>query len=470
MPQIRVMMWNIQDFGGASQENYRGVNNQLLASVIGDLVRHYEIDILMIMEVRPTAAPSLAMLVHTLNAGIPGGNGDWKYDWIKGSIDNGSPYPPVSSATLSWRGGAGESPRLEGYALFWRSNQPEKYALVPARNNCSEGSAPGPPGHYLELVTEGLALAVKNRRWWPKNAYNPVSNATRPIDANQAAVAWEELYFPWVSRNYFAYPREFWSRRPAFALLNLNIDAPQADRLLPLIFYHAPSLPPRARLGTICSALSKQINVCNQLDGNGNQTAAPTRVRKAIIGGDFNWKRPDPVYSKFVAPYADNVDGGSELLFDTEEGDRTTVQIRESLNGKPTGAPITADDNDGYYRRTIDQLMYRGLNRVEPSLRVDMLQLLRNQPFSPLRRSMALYHEHFQNMIKDSDWYADPEYGPFVPPGLPAFGLRFTNWNAFYANLRRPDKSRRFTTARSAAEFMNIFVSDHVPLVLTFET
>src|SRR5215213_3397561 len=105
MPQTRIAMWNIQNFGGANQNDSRGVNNQLLANVIRDLVRYYQIDILMIMEVLPAAGPSLQALVNTLNAGIPGGNPDWRYDWIKGSVDYGSPYPPVAPGTMSWAGG-----------------------------------------------------------------------------------------------------------------------------------------------------------------------------------------------------------------------------------------------------------------------------------------------------------------------------------------------------------------------------
>jgi hypothetical protein len=475
MPQIRVAMWNIQNFGGANQNNSRGVNNQLLANVIRDLVRYLQIDILMIMEVLPAAGPSLQAVVNTLNAGIPGGNADWRYDWIKGSIATGSPLPPVSPATTSWRGGPG-SPRVEGYAFFWRSNQPAKYTLVPARNNASEGSFPGAVGHYLELITQGLDFDyVDDQHWWVTSGYNPATHQTLPIDNNQAALTWQPLNFPWVNIGMFAEPRVFQSRRPAFAILNLNIaGAAQADRLLPLIFYHAPSNRTRAQIGTFSAALSRQINVANQLDMAGNQTAALNRVNQAVIGGDFNWNRPAPVdftYAKFVDPYQNNVlNGGSNLAFNTLPHDATTVQIRELENGRFNGPQITTNVNADYYYSPIDQLMFRGLANVPAATgSVNMMQLLQNAPYSPFRASMAAYRLHFQTMINNSAWHADGTLGPLDGPvGLPVFGLRFTDWNNFYANLGRNNGTRRFTTARSAAELMHIFVSDHVPLVLTF--
>ena len=475
MPQIRVVLWNIQNFG-QNRPDYRGVNSQLLANVIRDLVRYLQIDILMIMEVLPAAGPSLTALVNTLNANIPGGNADWKYDWIKGSIASGSPIPPTAPGQTSWRGGPG-SPRVEGYAIFWRSNQPAKYTMVPARNNCSEGSAPGVAGHFLELVTQGLEFDyVDDAHWWVTQGFSPATSQTLPFDDNVAVGAWQPLNFPYVTVTMFAEPRVYQSRRPAFAILNLNIaGAGQADRLLPLIFYHAPSNQKRAQIGTFSSALSRQINVVNQLDGAGNQTATLQRANKAMIGGDFNWRRPAPpdfVYQQFTDPYQNNVDGGSNLTFDTLPGDDTTVQLQDFQNGRFNGNDITSNNNADYYWLPIDQLMYRNLTQVPASSgRINMLQLLQNQPYSPFRASMADFRQHFQTIINNSGWVPDPTIGPLhTALGIPVFGFRFTNWSSFYANLGRGAGTRRFTTARSAAEFMHLFVSDHLPLLLTFNT
>src|ERR1043165_4216309 len=138
--QMRIAVWNVENFGGAGQANTRGANNQLLAYAIRDFVRSAGLDALAIMEVLPAALPSLQVLLATLNAGLPGGAADWRFDWIKGSVDFGSPYPPTTDAHMSWRGGPG-SPRVEGYALFWRTNR-GTFRVVPALRDPSAGSWP----------------------------------------------------------------------------------------------------------------------------------------------------------------------------------------------------------------------------------------------------------------------------------------------------------------------------------------
>jgi hypothetical protein len=277
-----------------------------------------------------------------------------------------------------------------------------------------------------------------------------------------------------VTVTMFAEPRVFISRRPAFAILNLNIPgASQENRLLPLIFYHAPSNRTRAQIGTFLSALSRQVNVANQLDGLGNQTAALVRVNKTVIGGDFNYRRtapPDFVYRRFNNAYSNDINtSGGNLSFDSLAADATTVQIRTVQNGRFNGPPVEQPDNAAYRRLPIDQLMYRLLPRVTPpSGVVDMLAMLRENP-SPFAPSMADYFNHFNTMMDLSGQMPDIDRGPRNVAGNPVFGDRFTDWIEFYSDLGLPDISRRFHTARSAAEFMHIFVSDHLPLLLAFD-
>ena len=481
MAQIKIVLWNIQNFGGANQDDYRGTNNQLLANVIRDFVRYENIDILMIIEVFPSALPALQALKTTLNQGLVAPNNDWVFDWIKGSILNGSPNPPTTDAQLDWKGGP-TAPRTEGYAIFWRTNR-GSFKMIEAVNNVSRGGGvqPPPPGtkHYLELITEGLNLNyVDDQNYSVDEAYNPAASQTVPLDDTGALTTWKKLNFPWVSVATFAQPREDESRRPAFAILELNNGAPnEADRILPLIFYHAPSNRVRAEMGTFSSALSKQINVSQQLNGT-KQKPGPanlTRVNQSIIGGDFNWRRTDPpdfVYQMFMKPYQSDLQGGSNMSFAGGPViESTTVQTRELKNGFFSGDQITGTSNADYMMLPIDQFLYRGLSQVMVSSgRYDFLSALRASP-PRFAASLGEYYQHFQQMIAGSAWVPENDIGPLTGPvGLPVFGFRFNNWREFYTDVKRPRSTRRFTSARSAAEFYHIFISDHLPLRLVINT
>lgn len=476
--QMSIAVWNVQNFGGANQNDYRGANNQLLAFAIRDFVRDANIDVLAIMEVLPPALPCLQTLLNTLNAGLIGAAADWRFDWIKGSVDFGAPYPPTAPADMSWRGGPG-SPRVEGYALFWRTNR-GTFRVVPALRNCSEGGWPQPFGvavrHDLELVTDGLDFDYQDEQHWQVDSgYNPATSLLSPFSTAMALVPWATLNFPWVSIGRFAQPRQFQSRRPAFAVLELNNGGAVANRLCPLIFYHAPSQRTRAELGTFLGGLSRQINVTQSLLVNGNQDpAVRTRNQSSIIGGDFNWNRPNPpdfVYSKYVDPYANNVlAGGSNLQFTTAPGDATTVQINQPQNGFFGGPPIVGVNNGDYYWTRIDQLMFRNLNSVAVSTGTyNVLGHLRAAP-SPFANSLTQFRAHFAALNLASPWLPNAVTGPLDVAGNPIYGNRFNNWNAFWADLNIGPLAGgpHFTTARSAAEFFHIFVSDHLPLVLTF--
>ncbi len=481
----RIAIWNVQNFGGANQDDRRGVNGIELAHVIRAFVRDADVDALFLMEVLPAAAPVLNQVLTVLNqAPVAVGDDDWVYDWIKGAFDSNVPYPPNVPANLTWKGGPG-APRVEGYALFWRTNRPGfniAQALLPMSEGVNFLAAnPFPPTantHYLELVWEGLPIAwLGQNNWYADSGYDPTVHELNPYDSTGAPELWSELDFPWVSRGRFSQPRQLTSRRPAFAVLEL-IGEPAARRPMPFICYHAPSERARAEIGTYSAALTKQLNVTNRIIGGVQDPANLEHNRRAVIGGDFNYDLPDPtqldwIWQQFMMPYNNVIGaGGSDLDLITPnlaDQRRTTVQLKDMQNGRFNGPPRNGNLTTDYLSLRIDQLMSRGVqvnaanSRVYPFL--DRLML--PGAAAPYRAALRRYRTFFNNMITQPGWGANAVWGPRRPSGLPQFGAQFTNWAAFYADLGL--QNPRFRTARSAAEFFHIFVSDHLPLILAFQ-
>jgi hypothetical protein len=193
-----------------------------------------------------------------------------------------------------------------------------------------------------------------------------------------------------------------------------------------------------------------------------------------MIGGDFNYDLFDPqqldfVYQKFLNDYTNKLNtGGSELALITPlaaDQRRTTVQLRDHGNGHFDGPQRTGAAVGDYLSLRIDQLMYRGLAPTWAETRVyPFLDKLMQNP-SPYRAVLRRYKTHFDQVIAGTGMAPDEDFGPLRPPvGLPLYP-NFTDWEDFYHDINR--NAARFSTARSAAEFYHIFVSDHLPLILS---
>jgi hypothetical protein len=261
--------------------------------------------------------------------------------------------------------------------------------------------------------------------------------------------------------------------------MELTNGLPARDRLMPIVFFHAPSNKQRAELATFLAACSQQINVTHDLLGappNNQDPNTLVRARKAIIGGDFNRAEYDPlnqgVYTKFTFQYQNDLTGGSQMSVANLFGEPTTVQIRDRQHGHFTGPPVTGTRNDDYAALPIDNMFHRNLTVIGAVTgRYNVLAELRRST-NFLGPSLVAYRTHFQAMITNSGRDPDPASGPLTQVlGLPVFGSDFNNWASFWSDLKRPGAPRKpyFTTARSAAEFYHMFISDHFPIMITFQ-
>jgi hypothetical protein len=474
MPSFNVAIWNIQNFG-ADSPDHRGTNSRLQAGVIQVFVRQWDLDVLAILEVLPGALPALRTLLETLNQGLPNGDDDWCFDWVKGSIANGVDSPH-NADELTWEGGPA-APRREGYAIFWRANR-AAFNMVPAFRDLSEGawrSGRWDPlngnGHFVELILKGRPFVwYDDSHWGTDGAYNPATSALFPLDNTGAVLpTWPNLDFPWVSVGRFSEPRRDQSRRPALMLADLHNGGNDAARLCPIIPFHAPSNANRAQMGTILASLARECNVCHSLLLNGRQNPAGfVHNAKFIAGGDYNVNarhgQDADWYVLFTNAYSNLTNSGNAAtsVLDLTDPAKTTVQIRLPSHGHYSGASIETNNPDDYKFTSIDQAFYRNLVAHGAGIYNFMEAIMENN--TPYRASIRAYGPMFDRIIRQSGRRPDRDLGP-EGPVFPVYGVNFTNWTDFYRDVNRG----RFTTARSAAEFLRIFISDHLPLVLPFQ-
>jgi hypothetical protein len=227
----------------------------------------------------------------------------------------------------------------------------------------------------------------------------------------------------------------------------------------------------RASLGTWVSGLARQLAVTRTLAANGTPTDNWTQCNKVIAAGDYN-VRADA--SNAFETYASYTHAYTNLAWQTGANCAfmapvpTTVQLNayDATTQRYSGAEIQSNNVNAYYLSSIDNLFYRNLANVAAS-RPDLLTMLMddvNLPFAgvieqfdgPLQvavnAALGLYHGN-----------------PFT--GYDANGDRIWTYPdiADFEDFREQVQGGVFTDARQAAEFLHIFVSDHLPLVITFQ-
>ena len=128
MPNIKIIYWNVQDFGSNNPEK-RG-NYLPLCNFIAHVVQNVDADILCLMELKQNAVAHvglnlLALLQQVLNNLTPAAH--WYYDWIAGSLDFNMFVAPYNPNNVGFT----NQGRREGYAVFWRLNI-DKFIMQPA--------------------------------------------------------------------------------------------------------------------------------------------------------------------------------------------------------------------------------------------------------------------------------------------------------------------------------------------------
>ena len=477
MPDISVMVWNVQNFGQASHR-FRG-NYGPICRFIARAARLQNADIIFIQELKQNGVARLAQLRTALNnayaAAVPAGN--WFYDSIKSAFAGGLPAGPntnvTTAAQLDWTASANR----EGYAMLWNRNL-AKFTMLAAptiagaANTQSNGVQPPPvmgnvPANALSLVIQGRPPAP--------DPFSPWAYQSAGFNPPGAIPAWNNLNFP--NRWGIALVRNS-SRRPCYCTINVTMvgPPPAAQRIVPILVYHAPSnsanlnAPPA---GTQICAFSRQMYQAQ------NPAAAWGWINnvRVIAGGDFNvdmnpaglaWNREES-YEEFTDAFAAGVAGGA--------GCHENVPVQQaipinntiiSLNQWIGGPPITAGGSNDYRSSEFDNIFWRGFTGAPPPARGRVYDLLTAvMPGGSLTGGPI---SGFLPMLNAGmGVYTIVPGAPYVGPQPCSAGgvLHYPdilNFNAFHADVT----AGQMSSSRRAAEFVKLFISDHLPIVLRF--
>ena len=487
MPQTRVSLWNIQNYGAGNTANYYGANSGLRNDFITDFVREQQIDVLMIQEASVNSAASLQDLVARLNAGPPPGGADWAVSLCGSGLDYAAANPPANAGDLSYR----TDGRSEGYAVAWRTNQGARFTMVPGLNAIDSGTwaaggAMVPPSP-LNLVTEGRPVEEvdvyemhgRKRKYagaevWPTGGYT--SNNQFPYHHNVLQGAWPELPFPTTGRyNPSTLDRER-TRRPAYVVLNLNVNGgTPSQRLCPVAAYHAPSNRTQAMWGAMIAGLSRELYVTNTLDGGGAPNpAAFTYARRTVLGGDFNydagtgWPGDYQYFTKVMGRA--NETGAACGYAPPRRGAianrKTTVQLG---TGQAHNTPIVSNGLAAYLFYAIDVAFFRDNSTTGSRPNVPDLIMQGGNAYGA---TLGAFYTHLNN--RANNLLANER---LVATGIQQRANAHAPWRAMYnsnygntflswANMLADLQNGQMTNARRAAEFYTIFISDHLPLVV----
>jgi hypothetical protein len=481
--QIRVMAWNIQNFGAAAETypRYKGKNSKLLASFIKAVVRHYQVDVLLMMEVFRTAEPHLDQVMFALNRGLPNADADWCYDWIRGAVRDSAAVTPSntinSSANLAWTSSSFAS-RAEGYAVFWRCNQTNRFTLRTAAQGMSEQvfhqdrfTGPLPLDHGLNLNLRGRELRTVKPTPYVQAEYGFVKR--------QPTLNWVDSTYPDVSTYANPYvPRWEEVRRPAYALLELNVAGGNDKKLLPLLVYHAPSRDQGARTGVYCSGLAQELYVHGGV-----------ALNRVIAAGDYNlnalktdnWDQSYRPYWR--GPVADPSvwDSGAECEGINDPRGSTGTILK--LWDRKTNTPITGNNLANYTGKPIDNLFIRGLDNAGFAVPDLANKVMTGGVFTgALITAWLARLTKTETQALATGGRIDATEGPMLNVRIPKTNKRkliqaypsMTNWTAFKAAVTRGDFTGAPATgigteAREAAIFVHDFVSDHLPVYVSFD-
>jgi hypothetical protein len=491
MPDVKACLWNIQNFGQDSPK-YNGTNvknksNSMRNEFISRFVHANAIDVLLIQEVSSTPLNALTDLCSKLNALNLLADRDWCYSYCGSAIANKRVDVPGRPIDLAYRTGA----RTEGYAVLWRSNQIDRFRMISSLYPIATASGPGNDVQSpLNISLRGRPTGVQNNLFGPTGGYMYLNKY--PFNWNAVAGQflimdeWPKLNYPptsKVDRRGVQWER---ARRPVYVVLKMSGGE---NLLCPVCVYHAPSNQTAASWGAYVAGLARELYAVNAVtDANAPNPDELVPVRKGVFGGDFNlsvnlanWVGGDYMY--FINRYERADTGGAsrraaplQTLPDADR--RTTVQILKDNHRTPIDDP----GNNAYLKWKIDLAFSTAATQVTAA-RVDLLAVLRADvagvyavPLQQTAAYMNLVEAAIQNapqskpekMVNPTGVYREvtkkvkkKTVKKWVPVISGAWGGTFMDWE----ESKKQFTAGLVTDARRAAEYMHIFVSDHLPLV-----
>jgi hypothetical protein len=484
MPAITFMSWNVQNFGvnGNTRSNYVP-----LCNLIARVARVQGVDILALLELQSGGVAHLPTLAAALNAAY-GGNADWYFDWIKGSLDkNIGGNPIVGAASLDW-----DYDHHEGYAIFWNDERNVDFTMAGTTLPCSAGVARGQanpiparmPANILSLVVQGRTPGKLGADNW----FHPPN-----FDPAQPTQNWGALDFLKSNTTKMGETEMGGPRRPCYFVVQLKNRGGRnnqpANCLFPMVVMHATSNGRSRQYDTQLAGFSRQLYRADSTPVGPNRAWAT--VDNALIAGDFNVdgnKRDDTSYDAYRVYTASFNNGGADcepwLDLTAKVTPQTSLELNISYGSK---IAIVSNSISAYYADAIDNIFYRlgnGMATVNtgPYAAVfDLLTAVMKNGALCEAAAPGVITAFYRNIIEPLlPSYPDFDDGSGTPANLSTKRRRtqgqtqlvfevdslmlgdIWKWRTFVLDVMKGT----FTKPRTAAEFIKKFVSDHLPVTI----
>jgi hypothetical protein len=322
------------------------------------------------------------------------------------------------------------------------------------------------PQHVLSLVLEGRDTRL--------GGAGPSTHTGQLVGVPNFAPGfanWQPLYFTRGG----GFPAMMQgARRPAFATIDVNNGAVNpGNRIVPLIAYHAPSAAPAHASGMQRASFSRPLyQAWDPAGGAWIDTA------RAVVGGDFNVVPGAVAYPYLAFTDAFNAGGaGCHMRVDdppiagaTNPLNKTTVALDSAFVG---GNPIVSAFTNAYRTLAIDNVFYRGFVAAAapppfPAAAYDLLQAV-SRPATGMPAPAGAVQGNPVSQFLGIGVLRQVLLALFGGPAAPATP-NILSPGAFIGDVSLGGfGGPNPWPARRAAEFLKLFVSDHLPVLFAMQ-
>lgn len=475
MAQRTVLIWNIQTFGrpvyGASQDTIR-------ANYIDILAKATNADVIIIQEFMKGGQPQLAQIMPLLGA-------NWYFDWIPGSISSHLGWPnrqgnPFMEKNRLYFNDLDFMHHSEGYAVLFRYNTLEGF-----QPGCSEQSQPfsealahphargtQKPG-YISLCAFGLPPVLKLHHEPPLQAnvtdrYQPALFPIQPCKTPSKSDIHPTAELQHLLGLYGM-------RHPCWVKVR------GANTTVPIVVYHAPVEP---NFGSVLGTCS--CGLLTQVQGIPQNTPQIPQFPHLVVGGDFNVVsyNLDDAFLNFTNC---NMYPGTRVGMTPikQHNHGYCSSMVHYAHGVSNEGPLYASQNlDDFYQRPRDQIFYRFNDTTLPNQ--PKVTLGQPNPFvqSPNQQQnqfsgvIDVLRAHINNTggIQDSIRNNRAIRGSLehilnnglLPQNVQGDPNLVAALGELINNQPGPGGPAPIAP-QTAATFYRLFISDHAPLLISFD-
>jgi hypothetical protein len=416
---LTAVVWNIEEFGNRfGTSSQKKLIENLRALLIDDLLQAVSADVLVIQELRKDGVAYLKQLRAGLSS--------WHFDWLPGA--------QVVSGTLTSYEQLGfvQTANNEGYGVFWRDGALDALpgAMSAGQDTVDPGKGSKKRPSYISLAAEGKKLKFDQQSLAPICFDTTSGLASMGFPHSVCPQAVNNTITTRSGESYgsdAAIQQELGSRRPCRVQLRVS-----STRTVPLVVYHAPVGQQASRSPIYGTLIGCSVDAL--------QFASPA-LADCVYAGDFN--------------VVSNTDQATLTKYLPTLGYAAPAFNRSMVHVFKDGSFRTGT---GVFGSARDLVFVKAPTGRAPTAAVrDVLAQDLTNPSGGMRRrlqinptSTTLSSTVFGALVTEKRWTQDEADVA----------------NAFLASAKQfPHGADAYT---AAAIMYTTFVSDHLPIVITY--